>query len=249
MIALRGLKVSFGNRAVLAGVDLDIPDGLTTVILGRSGIGKSVLLKTILGLVSLDAGTIVINGKDLTPLGPRARTEARSTIGMLLQNGGLFDSMNIYENIAFPLKQHRIASGADLDRRVRDQASLVELTDALELFPSDLSGGMRRRAALARCLVQNPEYMFYDEPTAGLDPATSALVEQLIKRVAVEKSLTTVVVTHDLDLVRYLGDRIALLDSGTIAACQDRAEALSPGSLIWESFITAREKIHRGQPL
>lgn len=249
MIALRGLKVTLGGRKVLNGVDLDLPDGLTTVILGRSGIGKSVLLKTILGLVPLASGTIDVHGQDLSLLPPRARTEVRSRIGMLLQNGGLFDSMNIYENIAFPLKYHRMASGADLDRRVREQAALVDLTDALEFFPSDLSGGMRRRAALARCLVQNPEYMFYDEPTAGLDPGTSALVEQLIRRVAVEKSLTTVVVTHDLDLVRYLGDRIALLDAGTIVACQDRAEALAAGSLIWESFITAREKIHLGQPL
>ena len=168
---------------------------------------------------------------------------------MLLQNGGLFDSMNVYENIAFPLRHHRLASGTELDRKVREQAALVDLTDALSLFPADLSGGMRRRAALARCLVQEPAYMFYDEPTAGLDPATSALVEELIRRVADERKLTTVVVTHDLDLVRFLGDRIALLDGGSIVACQERSQALSSGSLIWESFITAREKIHRGQSL
>ncbi len=168
---------------------------------------------------------------------------------MLLQNGGLFDSMSIYENIAFPLRYHRLAAGRALDTLVRDQAALVELSEALSLFPPDLSGGMKRRAALARCLVQKPAYMFYDEPTAGLDPATSALVEELIRRVSVERNLTTVVVTHDLDLVRYLGDRIALLEDGVIAACLPRVEALAPGSLIWESFITAREKIHRGQPL
>jgi len=249
MISLRGLRVVFGERVVLDSVDLDLPDALTTVILGRSGIGKSVLLKAVLGLVPLVAGTITIDGQDLGILNSRDRSTARTKIGMLLQNGGLFDSMNVYQNIAFPLKHHRLASGPDLDRRVRDQAALVDLTDALELFPSDLSGGMRRRAALARCLVQDPAYMFYDEPTAGLDPATSALVEELIRRVAVERKLTTVVVTHDLDLVRYLGDRIALLEAGIIAACQDRALALSSGSPIWESFITAREKIHRGQPL
>lgn len=249
MIALRGLRVSFGGRVVLDGIDLDLPEGLTTVILGRSGIGKSVLLKAVLGLVPLAAGTIVIDGQDLSLLSNRERETARTKIGMLLQNGGLFDSMTVYENIAFPLRQHRLATGTDLDRRVRDQAALVDLTDALGLAPSDLSGGMRRRAALARCLVQDPAYMFYDEPTAGLDPATSALVEELIRRVAVERRLTTVVVTHDLDLVRFLGDRIALLEAGVIAACQDRAAALSSGSLIWESFITAREKIHRGQPL
>jgi phospholipid/cholesterol/gamma-HCH transport system ATP-binding protein len=248
MISVRGLRVSFGLRAVLNGLDLDLPRGETSVILGRSGIGKSVLLKAILGLVPV-TGSIVIDGQDLTSLGDRARASYRSRIGMLLQNGGLFDSMTVYENIAFPLRYHRLASGPALDKKVRDQAALVELTDALALFPPDLSGGMKRRAALARCLVQEPEYMFYDEPTAGLDPATSALVEQLIRRVAVERKLTTVVVTHDLDLVRYLGDRIALLEDGVIAACLPRAEALAPGSLIWESFITAREKIHRGQPL
>lgn len=249
MIAIRGARVGFGERTILAGLDLDLVDGETSVILGRSGIGKSVLLKAILGLVPLRAGTIAIDGQDLASLNPRDRAAARAKVGMLLQNGGLFDSMTVYENIAFPLRYHRLASGPELDRLVRDQAALVELTDALGLFPPDLSGGMRRRAALARCLVQKPAYMFYDEPTTGLDPATSALVEELIRRVAVERGLTTVVVTHDLDLVRYLGDRLALLEDGVIAACLPRAEALAPGSLIWESFITAREKIHRGQPL
>lgn len=249
MIELRGLRVAFGDRVVLEQVDLDVSDGITTVILGRSGIGKSVLLKAVLGLVPLEAGTITIDGQELGSLGSRGRATARAKIGMLLQNGGLFDSMSVYENIAFPLRHHRMASGADLDRKVREQAALVDLTDALRLNPSDLSGGMRRRAALARCLVQEPAYMFYDEPTAGLDPATSALVEELIRRVADDRKLTTVVVTHDLDLVRFLGDRIALLEAGIIAACEDRAQALSSGSLIWESFITAREKIHSGQPL
>jgi len=249
VISVRGLRVSFGSRAVLDGLDLDIPEGQASVILGRSGIGKSVLLKAILGLVPLKEGTISIDGEDLGALSPRARAGLRARIGMLLQNGGLFDSMTVYENIAFPLRYHRLSSGSELDQLVREQAALVELTDALGLFPPDLSGGMRRRAALARCLVQKPAYMFYDEPTTGLDPATSALVENLIRHVARERGLTTVVVTHDLDLVRYLGDRIALLEEGVIVACMDRAEALAPGSVIWESFITAREKIHRGQPL
>jgi phospholipid/cholesterol/gamma-HCH transport system ATP-binding protein len=249
VISIRGLRVSFGDRVVLDGVDLDITDGQSTVILGRSGIGKSVLFKAILGLVPLQEGSIRIDGREILDLPRRERAEARNSIGMLLQNGGLFDSMTVYENIGFPLKHHRLASGPELDRIVREQAALVDLTEALDLYPSSLSGGMKRRAALARCLVQNPSYMFYDEPTAGLDPATSALVEELIRKVAVERRLTTVVVSHDLDLVRFLGDRIALLEAGTITACEDRTQALSPGSPIWENFITAREKIHRGQQL
>ena len=247
MIAIKGLRVVFGQRVVLGSIDLDIKDGLSTVILGRSGVGKSVLLKAILGLVPISAGSIVIDGQDLLALSKRNQADLRSRIGMLLQNPGLFDSMNVYDNIAFPLRYHRTASGADLDRRVRDMAALVDLTEALDQDPFDLSGGMKRRAALARCLVQDPAYLFYDEPTAGLDPATSALVETLIHRVATERQLTSVVVTHDLDLVRYLGDRIALLEAGSIVACQDRAEALAEGSLISESFIKAREKIHLGQ--
>ncbi len=249
MISLRDIRVIFGNRPVLDTVDLDIEERQSTVILGRSGAGKSVLLKAILGLVPIRSGVIIIDGEDLATLGVRQRADLRSRISMLLQNGGLFDSMTVYENIAFPLRYHRTASGKDLDRRVREMASLVDLTDALEQEPFDLSGGMRRRAALARCLVQNPSYLFYDEPTTGLDPATSALVEMLIHRVATERKLTSVIVTHDLDLVRYLGDRIALLDGGSIVSCQGRLEALAPGSLIWESFITAREKIHLGKQI
>jgi phospholipid/cholesterol/gamma-HCH transport system ATP-binding protein len=219
------------------------------VILGRSGVGKSVLLKSILGLVPLASGSIVIDGQDLLSLSPRKRADLRARIGMLLQNGGLFDSMTVYENIAFPLRFHRMTSEKDLDRRVRDLAALVDLTEALDQEPSDLSGGMRRRAALARCLVQDPAYLFYDEPTTGLDPATAALVETLMHRVGTERKLTSVIVTHDLDLVRYLGDKVALLEAGSIVACQGRSEALAPGSLIWESFITAREKIHLGQQI
>lgn len=249
MIALKDLRLAFGSRVVLDGVNLEIEDGRTTVILGRSGVGKSVLLKAVLGLVPLDSGSVLIDGRDVGALGPRDQAYARSRIGMLLQNGGLFDSMTVYRNIAFPLTYHRLASGAEIDRRVRDLAALVDLSDALDLTPGDLSGGMRRRAALARCLVQEPSYLFYDEPTAGLDPGTSALVEMLIQRVAQERRLTTVVVSHDLDLVRFLGDRIALLEAGTIVACQDRAQALGPGSPIWENFITAREKIHHGHSL
>lgn len=249
MIELRGLRLAFGSRVILDGVNLELEEGRTTVILGRSGVGKSVLLKAVLGLVPLDAGSVFIDGRDVGSLAPRDQAFARSRIGMLLQNGGLFDSMSVYDNIAFPLTYHRTATRAEIDRRVRDLAALVDLSEALDLAPADLSGGMRRRAALARCLVQDPGYLFYDEPTAGLDPATSAMVERLIQRVAQERGLTTVVVSHDLDLVRFLGDRIALLESGAIVACQDRAQALGPGSPIWENFITAREKIHHGHPL
>jgi phospholipid/cholesterol/gamma-HCH transport system ATP-binding protein len=247
VIEVKDLRVAFGTRRVLDGVNLVLEDGVSTVILGRSGIGKSVLLKAIVGLVP-SQGTIAIDGQDLAALKPRDRAALRSKVGMLLQNGGLFDSMTVYQNIAFPLVYHRTLSGPALDRRVRDLAALVELTDALDQAPGDLSGGMRRRAALARCLVQNPSYLFYDEPTTGLDPATSALVELLIRRVADERRLTTVVVTHDLDLLRFVGDRVALLEAGRITACQGR-DALGPGSPIWENFITAREKIHHGHTL
>jgi len=249
LIRIENLTVQFGSRKVLDQLNLELTDHEITVVLGRSGIGKSVLLKAILGLVPIVSGKIWFNDEELRTAPVRRRTELLSQVGMLLQNGGLFDSMNVYENIAFPLRYHQTASGNELDRIVREQAELVGLTDALLLEPSDLSGGMKRRAALARCLVQNPTFLFYDEPTAGLDPGTSALVETLIRHVSETRGLAAVVVTHDLDLVRYLGDRVALLDSGKIVACQSRDQALVAGSPIWERFITAREKIHRGQSL
>jgi phospholipid/cholesterol/gamma-HCH transport system ATP-binding protein len=245
LISVKGLSVAFSGKPVLENLELDIHEDRTLVVLGRSGIGKSVLLKAILGLVNVQAGSVEIDGENVLAVSAsRART-LRGRVGMLLQNGGLFDSMTVFDNIAFPLRYHKMASETEIRAQVERYATLVDLKDALEVYPQELSGGMRRRAALARAIIQKPKYLFYDEPSTGLDPTTSALVEILIRRVKEELGITTVVVTHDLDLLKFLGEDVALLSEGHIVAYEEIAAALKPGSPIWEDFIIQREKAHR----
>ncbi|NNM55071.1 MAG: ATP-binding cassette domain-containing protein [Spirochaetales bacterium] len=245
MIQIRDLTVAFSGRTVLDHLSLDVYEGKTLVVLGRSGIGKSVLLKAVLGLLPVQGGSVEIDGVEVLKASVSVAREYRGRVGMLLQNGGLFDSMSVFDNIAFPLRYHKLAPEAEIRGRVEHYAELVDLKDALAVFPQDLSGGMRRRAALARAIIQNPKYLFYDEPSTGLDPSTSALVEILIRRVKEELGITTLIVTHDVDMVMFLGEDVALLSEGHITARQDLKTVMTPGSEIWEQFISQREKAHR----
>ncbi len=247
MIVVEDLWVKFGAKEVLKGLSLEIKEGMTTMILGKSGIGKSVLLKCVLGLLNPVSGRIFIDGKEFLSSGKAQRKEMTAHIGMLLQNGALFDSMSVAENIAFPVAYHKKAPVAQIKKKVQEYAELVGIADSLHLMPKDLSGGMRRKVALARTIMLEPSYIFYDEPTTGLDPTSSAIVEILIRQLKEKLNITTLVVTHDIELVRFLGGDVALLDEGKILYKETRDEAFKTNSPIYQNFIANRERIHREQ--
>jgi phospholipid/cholesterol/gamma-HCH transport system ATP-binding protein len=243
VIRAQGIRFSFPGRGVLEDLSIDIEDSLTTVIVGRSGIGKSVFLKCVTGLLRPQKGSITIDGEEVVGASRPALLAIRRRIGMLFQEGALFDSMTVYENVAFPLAYHKFASGREIDRRVRQYLDLVELGDYARAMPRELSGGMKRKVAIARAMILEPRYLLYDEPTAGLDPGSAAVVESMIRRLQRERSITSLVVTHDIDLTRYIADRIALLEDGHISAHAGREDAFAEPSAIYEHFIENRERI------
>ena len=243
MIRVRGVSFSFSRHPVLNELSVDAEDSLTTVIVGRSGIGKSVLLKCITGLLSPSAGSITIDGQEVIGADRAALLAIRKSIGMLFQEGALFDSMNVRENVAFPLVYHRQHSSREIDRKVEAYLDLVEMRGSELAMPQELSGGMRRKVAIARAMILEPRYLLYDEPTAGLDPASAAVVESMMHRLQSERAITSLVVTHDIDLTKYIADRIALMEEGRISAHADRADAFAEPSAIYEHFIENRERI------
>lgn len=225
MISTRGLMKRFGDHQVLDGVDLDVRAGETHVILGRSGCGKSVMLKLICGLLSPDAGQIMIDGRQLYPSAGGKRREALAKIQMLFQGSALFDSMTVAQNVAFHgLEHHRLKPSAT-ESFARQYLEMVDLAAAGAKMPSELSGGMKKRAALARALAASPKIMLYDEPTTGLDPLTSQVINNLIRETQQRFGVTSVVVTHDLRSTLEVGDRCSFLEGGRIL------ETTTPGKL------------------
>ena len=220
MIRVHDLWKSFGEKEVLRGVTLDIPEGTTFVVLGASGSGKTVLLKHVIGLLKPDQGTVHVDGVEISSLSGRALTAARQVFGMVFQGAALFDSMTVFENVAFPLKEkeRRIAAD-DLRARVVESLRVVDLgEDVLESWPSQLSGGMRKRVALARALVANPKVVLYDEPTTGLDPITTDSVDSMINQAKERRRVTSMVISHDIASAFRVADRLAVLYDGRIAA-------------------------------
>lgn len=244
MIEVKDLSIRFGPKEVLKGLNFVLKEDLITVIIGRSGIGKSVLLKCILGLAIPQSGEIWIDGKEFLGATKSQKKEMVSHIGMLLQHGALFDSMNIFDNIAFALRYHRKHKEKEIQSLVKKYASVVGIDDALKMYPKDLSGGMKRKAALARAIVLEPKYLFYDEPTTGLDPTSAAIVDVTIRKLKEELGVTTLVVTHDLGMVDFLAQRVALLQEGKILYDMSKEEAFLANSPINELFLTKRERIH-----
>jgi phospholipid/cholesterol/gamma-HCH transport system ATP-binding protein len=220
MIQVHDLWKAFGEKEVLRGVTIDVPEGTTFVVLGASGSGKTVLLKHVIGLLHPDRGTVHVDGMEISSLSGRALTEARQVFGMVFQGAALFDSMTVFENVAFPLKEKERRIGADdLRARVVESLRVVDLgEDVLESWPSQLSGGMRKRVALARALVANPKVVLYDEPTTGLDPITTDSVDSMINQAKQRRRVTSMVISHDIASAFRVADRLAVLYDGRIAA-------------------------------
>ncbi len=215
MIALSAVTKSFGANHVLRGVNLEIPKGTSMVVIGGSGTGKSVLLKCILGLVTPDSGTITLDGLDVTKA---ERDPFLARFGMLFQGGALFDSLRVWENVAFRLMRGRL-------KRPRDEARAIAIEklrrvglgpQVAELYPSELSGGMQKRVGLARAIAAEPEIIFFDEPTTGLDPIMSGVINDLIREIVVEMGATAMTITHDMSSVRAIADRVAMLHGGLV---------------------------------
>lgn len=222
MITVKNLWKKFGSLQVMAGLNLDVKDGETLVILGPSGIGKSVLLKHIIGLCEPDLGTVEIDGKVISSLKEAELYKALQNMGMLFQGGALFDSMNVEQNTAFHLNQHghpdkRKYTKSEIADKVAEALEMVGLAGTQKKMPSELSGGMRKRAALARLIVYRPSIILYDEPTTGLDPITAMQINELIVKTQKELKATSIVVTHDMFSALYVGDRLALIREGKIA--------------------------------
>jgi phospholipid/cholesterol/gamma-HCH transport system ATP-binding protein len=215
-IAVEGLRKSFGSHVVLNGIDLTVARGETLVVLGRSGTGKSVLLKLLVGLQQPDSGVIRILGEEITGLEMDQLNTVRKKLGFLFQQAALYDSLTVGGNVAFPLARHTTLSDADRKKRVSELLASVGMDGEQDKMPSDLSGGMQKRVGLARALALDPDILLFDEPTAGLDPITSAEVGQLIVKLKQERNLTSIVVTHDIHGAKQFADRAVLLKEGNV---------------------------------
>jgi phospholipid/cholesterol/gamma-HCH transport system ATP-binding protein len=215
-ILVRALRKSFGGQTVLNGINLELAPGETLAILGRSGSGKSVLLKLIIGLRQPDSGSIRVHGREITDLPLDQLNEIRKKVGFLFQYAALYDSLTVEENVGFPMKRHTKMSTAERQARVRQLLSSVGMEQDLGKMPSQISGGMQKRVGLARALALEPDILLFDEPTAGLDPITTREIAELILRLQQERKMASIVVTHDIHGARIVADRLALMREGNI---------------------------------
>lgn len=214
MIEVKDLRKSFNGVEVLKGVSATFEAGKTNLIIGQSGSGKTVLLKSLLGIHVPDSGTISFDGRIYSELSKDEKREVRTEIGMVFQGSALFDSMSVEENVGFPLRMFTNNSKAQIKERVDFVLKRVNLVDAHHKLPSEISGGMQKRVAIARAIVNNPKYLFCDEPNSGLDPKTSMLIDNLIQEITYEYNITTVINTHDMNSVMEIGDKIVFLKNG-----------------------------------
>lgn len=246
MIRLRGLRKRLGAKQVLNGVDLDIPTGETVVVMGRSGTGKSVLLKHIVGLMQPDAGTIEIDGEVINGMREKDLNRVRRRFGMLFQSAALFDSMTVGENIALPMREHMKLRDGEARRRMLERLEWVGLEGSVEnQKPASLSGGMKKRVGLARAIAIDPDYILYDEPTTGLDPVMADTINKLIRSLQERMNITSVVVTHDLQCAWHVGDRIALLHEGRVAYQGTPDEAKETQDPLMRQFMEAASEAFR----
>jgi phospholipid/cholesterol/gamma-HCH transport system ATP-binding protein len=238
MIQIIELHKSFNGQKVLDGANLTIPTGRITVVIGKSGVGKSVLLKHIIGLLKPDQGQILVDGVDISTLRGRSLREYKKNFAVLFQGGALFDSLNVFENIAFPLREKTRLSEAEIIRRVRLRLEQMHLTSEAEAkFPDELSGGMKKRVALARAMIQEPEIILFDEPVTGLDPPMTFTVFHLIRKTHQDSGYTALVVAHDIPEIFSIADQVAMLHKGRIVASGTPEEILHHPDPVVQSFI------------
>ena len=244
VIQVQDLHKSFrnGRDHVLRGMNLEFPRGQLTYILGPSGTGKSVLIKHILGLLKPDQGRVIVKGKDIGSLRGTDLSEHRMIFGMLFQNSALFDDMTIFENVAFPLREHTRLKEDEIKRKVEKTLTHLGISSGFDKSPNELSGGMRKRVGLARAIIREPEILLYDEPTTGLDPVTRITVDELIAQLKSELSLTSIVISHDIPSALKLADRIAFLYQGKVVFTGTPAEFRKSSHEAIRAFLAAELK-------
>ena len=241
VISLRHLNITFGTHTVLDNIDLDVYKGETLAVLGPSGTGKSTVLRSMIGLLEPNGGQIFIQGEDVSGLDEDGWNRLRMKMGMVFQYSALFDFLTVGENVAFGLRQHTDKSDEEIQGIVTQMLDLVGLPDTQDLYPAELSGGMKKRVGLARAIAVNPEIVLYDEPTAGLDPIMSRNISRLIKKTQEQLHVTSVLVTHDMQSAFYAADRVARLYEGHIVAIGTAEEMKNSTNPIVKAFIEGRE--------
>lgn len=240
MIRMKGVKKKFGSREILRGVDIDIEKGETMVILGGSGTGKSVSIRHIVGLLEPDHGEVLIDGKSMSHGNRKLRQYLRSRMGVLFQSGALINWLSVYNNVALPLRELKLAEEKEIDRIVIEKLEWLGLMAAKDLLPNDISGGMKKRVGIARALTTNPEILLYDEPTSGLDPVMSQVINELVRKLQAELGVTQVVVTHDMGSAYYIADRITFLYQGRVRFVGTPDQIRNSEDEIIQQFINGR---------
>lgn len=240
MIEFRNVTKRFGSRLVLDDISLTIEDGETFVIIGQSGMGKTVMLRHIAGLLDPDEGEVLIDGVPMSGANPKTKIELRERIGLLFQSGALLNWMSVAENVALPLVEHKKHSPAEIAAKVDEKLSILQLSDAKFKMPADISGGMKKRVGLARALIRDPRIILYDEPTSGLDPVMSEVINQLILQLQRDLGVTSFVVTHDMNSAYTIADRIAMLYRGKLVQCDTPEKIRNTSNPVVRQFIEGR---------
>lgn len=242
MIEIKNLYKSFDGNTILKGISTTFEKGKTNLIIGRSGSGKTVLLKSIVGLYEIDSGEIIYDNRDFTKTGEKERKKMRQEIGMLFQGGALFDSITVEGNVRFPLDMFTYLSGTEKQKRVEHCLEHVNIEkNALKLFPSEISGGMQKRVAIARAIALNPKYLFCDEPNSGLDPETATVIDRLIQNLTKEFNMTTIINTHDMNSVIEIGESVLFISKGEKEWEGTKDEILHTGNVKLNDFIFANK--------
>ena len=242
-ILLEHVSKSFGARTILDDLSLEVRDGETVAVIGHSGVGKSVLLKSVVRLLEPEKGRVTVDGRDVAELAREELYELRRRVGYVFQFAALFDSMSVYDNVAMGLRRIRAMGPADIDQRVSESLRLVEMTGFEDRMPGQLSGGQRKRVGMARAIATKPKYLLYDEPTTGLDPVTTAVIDGLIQKMRNELKVTSVVVTHDMKSAYRIADRIAMLYKGRIRFVGTPAETQEAADPIVRAFVEGRPEL------